>query len=196
LNPIENKGNRKVLKTSQNNNNNKSDIEKIKYPQNINEYRHLMDDSRTVQAEMAWILDLRGYKIKNDYLNLKNAGDTHPRLYSDFIEEFIKKNRQKEIENIGSYSQYNHLVETKTGATANWSQFGFETTLRNFRANSSQNHWRGASAVHKPRLFSSYNSDPFLQSKKFNSTKTTLKTFEPVYDVYILKIILESLCCQ
>jgi hypothetical protein len=182
----ERKGNMKVLNTSPNHKHNKSVIEKVKYPQNINEYRHLMDDSRTVQAEMAWILDLRGYKIKNDFLMLKHVGDTHPRLYADYIEEFIKKNRQKNIDNIGSYSQYNHLVEAKTGATANSSQFGFETTLRNFRPSSNHPDWRGASAVHKPRLFSSYNLDPFLQSKNFNSTKTTLRTFEPVYDVYIL----------
>jgi hypothetical protein len=185
--------------------NSNSKFEEHKYAKNINEYRHIMGESGAGDAQMAFVLDLRAYK-KINYRGLKELRDTNPRFYSDEIENFKKKMSDgKEIdrknmssrENLNSFT---HLYKKRLGATANLSQYGFETTLRNFRPEKNLDvnpEWKGASFIHKPRLFSSYlkstiNSDKWETKNKFftmNSFNSTLKAYETVYDVKIFKTL-------
>ena len=144
---------------------------------------------------MSWILDLRSHPDKLKYLGLKQVQDVNPRMYSDTINDFKKKMEQeRELRKnnfqlpTGNSNNYIHLVQDRLGATANASQFSFETTLRSFRPKSNcvqSSEWKGASNVHKPRLFSSYIGNNGVQSNFGNKFNTNLKAYEIVYDVII-----------
>lgn len=171
---------------------------RLKYPKNINEYRHIMSNFQTVDAELSWILDLRTAQ-KMEYKGLKDVSDVNPRFYADRIAKFKKEmtqEREKKKKDPhspkGNSNIYKHLIKKRLGGTANATQFGFETTLRQpFETHGNNSNWKGTSFCHKPRLFSSYL--PQMKKDKFETmmeTKysdfnfnNTLKAWDTVYDV-------------
>jgi len=165
----------------------------FKFSKNINEYRHLLN-GKVGDPEMGWILELRTCS-KSKFKNYKNIPDVHPRFYIDEIDKFKKKNLKNELKSSKSdLKNLEHLFTKRLGGTANSSQIGFESTLRNFRTvihedeKSTKDKWRTTSTLSKPRLFSSYvtnlsnynTKDKFFSNTNFNST---VRTYEPVYDV-------------
>ena len=181
--------------------------EEFKYGKNINEYRHIMCDTHSCDSQMAWVLELRGYN-KKKYRGLKELHDQNPRFYSDEIAKFKKRmgeDRDVDTKNLTSRENLNtftHLFKKRLGGTANNSQYAFETTLRNFHPGKEEVNpeWKGASFIHKPRLFSSYfpSANKWETTNKFftmNNFSNTLKAYNTVYDVFFnLFIFLGSIC--
>lgn len=177
----------------------------IKYPKNINEYRHIMADSQTVNAELTWILDLRTYSQRIKYHGLRNATINKPRFYDEDHDKYTakvekeRKLKEKEFSNARNTNQFEHLIEKRLGSTANFSQFGFETTLRNFKSNkdlkATESNWHNLPYKTTNKFFPLVNDAMGSTSTSKNSA-FRLSAYEPVYDVTIIIILLESRCGQ
>jgi len=169
---------------------NDNDFTSVRYPTNINEYRHIMSNFQTVGSELNWILHLRASE-KLNYSSLKNVPDAKStRFYSETIENFKSHIKSKDDKYLpkGNISLYNHLITPRSCGTVNSSQISFETTLRNFSINKN-NNWNNATVYSKPRLFSSYlpytktnNIETFLGTK-FITPSNSLRQQVPKFDV-------------
>lgn len=165
-------------------------LEHIKYPKNINEYRHIMSNFQTVEAEMAWVLDLRTYADKIEYTGLKNS--CQPKFYDDDLAKYKKSvdmekalKRSNLTSASGNINGYKHLLKDRVGATPNASQIGFETTLRNLNKNENlQDPWKPVANTVKSRIFSSYlppmRPDSSVNLK--NLSNVLCRPFVSVYD--------------
>jgi hypothetical protein len=188
----------KNTKEKVNTDGNKEKESPVKYPKNINEYRHIMSNFQTVGSELTWILHLRAPN-KTNYTNLKDIPDSKAnRFYTDTIDAYKKRMDKGKIEEIstkGNSNEFKHLLKHRLGGTGNFSQVTFETTLRNFNS-SKYGEWNNTTIYSKPRLFSSYHTENNLESalnSKYGGFKKTLRAFEPKFDVFLFINLIRKL---
>jgi hypothetical protein len=170
----------------------------IHYPKNINEYRHIIDTFHVVDGELGWILDLRTYGERLKYTGLKGKNSTQPKFFdADFTKyrEKVEKecsDKRKDLRTpTGNCISFRHLVKERLGATANSSQFAFETTLRNFRPVSKvvkhKTEWQQVPYYQKPRIFSSYlppmRPDSLANMKKMKDS--VIRPYDTFHEVFI-----------
>lgn len=178
----------------------KKEDPKLKYPKNINEYRHIMANFQIVHADLNWILDLRTNKELSKYKKNNSPHMWPPSFYEDDLNKYRTrmKSMSKDSSNLsltGNINPIEHLAKDRLGATGNWSQFAFETTLRNFRPYETvygpKAKWMSLPYKQKNREMTpflpptlGYNKKAFKDIEKFISHPVA-----PVYDV-------RKLCCK
>jgi hypothetical protein len=178
---------------------NLTDDPRIRYPKNINEYRHIMSNFQLDSAGLSWILDLRTNKEKIKYDRSGIFNSQGPTFYNDDLDIYRQKvdeEKRQKLTTAGGSNSFNsndikHLAKDRLGATANSSQFSFETTLRNFRqrpGNKTMMNETWKSVGYSPKRLNS--SIPFLPpTSKLNQNTLaqvenyTVRPYTPVYDV-------------
>ena len=109
------------------------------FPNNINEFRHLMTDNNMLgHGELKWTLGLRNYKpgeeSKKDK-KMKTTVNFHPpSFYEDDLAKYTKKNKPRPFSSTNAnYYKLSHLTKNYIQESVNSVQYGFETSLRNFK---------------------------------------------------------------
>lgn len=167
----------------------------LRFPKNINEYRHIIDTLHISGDEVGWVLDLRTNRNKIKYEPFKGH-HTQPHFYEKDFNKYKEKVEKEQIEKRkissarGNLVEVNHLFKERLGGTANSSQFSFESTLRSFNLFPSirgpSAPWRNLPNTEKPRIFSSY-LPPMRPDSSRNIQKMedlTIRPYISVYDVF------------
>ena len=116
-------------------NNNNINIQKPqnpdKFPKNVNEFRHIMDDVTCCRADIEFMLELRRHK-KIQSIE-KSVASTEPPFYQDdltkYRNRFVKKSEEKRLlqTNIGTFRQ---LFSDRTKYAINDPTYRYEVCLR------------------------------------------------------------------
>ena len=102
-----------------------------KFPKNVNEFRHIMDDVNCCRADIEFMLELRRQKkfLSKD----KNATIGEPQFYQDDLNKYKNKNQKKWEEkkllqtNIGTFRQ---IFSNRAKYAINNSTYRYEVGLR------------------------------------------------------------------
>lgn len=103
------------------------------FPMNVNEFRHLMEDSKCSSADVAFMLKLRKYKKIDDLT--KNIIPVEPSFYALAYEKFRQRITRKIPEgnrpllkiNIG---EYHHMLKDRARGSVDNPNFRFAARLR------------------------------------------------------------------
>ena len=108
-------------------------LHRTKYPKNINEYKHLMNNFQMNQADLDWTLYLRNYKPNKKFTKFNPGSFNPPTFYED---DFSKYQTRSQMNRTGdpflltdNTFKLSHLVKR----TIDHGQLNFETTLRSFK---------------------------------------------------------------
>lgn len=218
----------KKLKTNDNrnitnnnsNSNNKKEKNKIKdaslkFPKNLNEYRHIINTFHVLDSELEWAFDLRTYKEKINYKGLKYMNINPPYFYESDLAAYKTKNDKhmnfklsNYLEPKGDLTSLNHLSNKRIGGTADNVQFCFETTLRSFKpfqtVKGPIEKWRPISNRSKYSTFAEYlppmRPDSVLNLKKMEdiTTRPYTTNYKVIFKInfFIFIFILECPSCK
>ena len=138
---------------------------KVSYPTNINEYRHIIDTHKVKDSDLDWVLKLR----QNQDLKLSKLKNPFPpTFYQADLDDYIKKKKfpENNKKNV-NLSNIEHLMYSRLGPSPNESQINFEINyLRDDENNiKKRNKW----------INLAYNPRPIISSQFHRPTRTNLK---------------------
>ena len=123
------KNNINTMKKSQNFNS--KTLDQDKFPKNVNEFRHIMDDIKCCRADIEFMLELRRPK---KFLSIKNnSSPGEPQFYQEDLEKYKNKTSKKSEErkflqtNIGTFRQ---IFSNRAKIAINSSIYKYEVGLR------------------------------------------------------------------
>jgi hypothetical protein len=112
---------------------------KDRLPQNINDYKHLMDSIYLTGKDIEWVLKLRGHKKKKPGEEEKNKNIVPPSFFLKDnthyfeVKEQLEKNALHRLWNhTGNSRDFEHLMNKRVGEKTNSTQLSYETNLRVF----------------------------------------------------------------
>lgn len=192
-------------------------------PKNINEYRYMIENFHIRDTDIDWIFELRGYAKKNNFKSLKNVSVNQPSFYHDDFEKYrkkvereLKEKSENKLRLKGNTGEYEHLLLKRLNLPANPTQFGFDSTLRNYEqfknVQGPGSPWKTLNIHTNKDLLNTY-LPPVTKNSIKNIqqiNKYVSRPYEPVYDVifilfylllklsmrFILKIILINICIK
>lgn len=103
-----------------------------KFPKNVNEFRHIMDDVNCCVPDIEYMLDLRRHK--NISKIEKNTILNSPGFYEDDLQKYKKKLLKKSDENFllqTNIGKFRQMFGDRTKYAINNSLYKFQVTLRN-----------------------------------------------------------------
>jgi hypothetical protein len=204
-NPLSPIKDRKLSPTSGKNSPEKSPNQ-MNLPRNINEYRYMIENFQIRDTDIEWIFELRGYEKRLNYKSLKNVSISQPSFYHDDFEKYhkkvereLKEKSENKLRLKGNTGEYAHLLINRINSPSNPAQFGFDSTLRNYRQYNNihgpESPWKTLNVNNKKDLLNTY-LPPLTKSSIKNIqviNKFVSRPYEPIYDVskfLILKIFI------
>jgi len=113
----------------------------LKFPKNINEYRHVIDTNKITDKDLEWVLDLRTHGLNSNPIE-KTTNTVAPNLQTENLRNMKKKECCKMPYSMertywdssfkGNSNKIEHLVRKRIGEQTNSSNLEFEATLRVF----------------------------------------------------------------
>jgi len=126
-------------------------------PKNVNEYRHIMEDKKSQESDIEWILDLRENRNSSNYDSLKNSVGEYPDIYRKSFDSYklrVEKEKNDNKNNLlhlkGNIKDFEHLIKRRIGIPTTLATIGFETTLRKFHSDKNINQkapWKTLSGL-------------------------------------------------
>ena len=162
-------------------------LNKVSYPTNINEYRHIIDTHKVKHSDLEWVLKLR----QNQEMNLKKLKNPNPpTFYQADLDDYIKKNKlvDHNRRNINLTSIV-HLMYSRLGPSPNESQINFEINYLREDENSmnKKKKWINLAYIPRPIISSQFqrpNRTNLNQQDLDNYMKTSWKPYQTVFKVY------------
>lgn len=134
-------------------------------PKNINEYKHLIDETRLVKSDIDWTLGLRSKEPPmKRYIPFDISSSSPPSFYDEdaikYKQKARKPNNNPFYKTDNGFKLY-HLIQDKARKGFNFDMLMFETTLRNFKLKD------GSKSVHHLQKWHNLPYDPKGSFHKF-----------------------------
>lgn len=161
-------------------------------PKNINEYKHLIDETRLVQSDIDWALGLRWKKPPmKRYIPFDVSSSSPPSFFDadsmKYKEKASKPTNNPFFKTDNGFKLY-HLVQDKARKGFNLDMLMFESTLRNFRLKDGSksvqhtNKWHNLPYDPKARFHNFL--PPLTQKNKDNLMKISKYVTRPFASTY------------
>ena len=157
-----------------------------RFPKNVNEFRHIMDDVNCCVPDIEYMLQLRRHK---KMANLKNVPANSPSFYDEDLNKYKTKlakrydDKQLLQTNIGNFRQ---LFGDRTRYAINNIQYKFEVTLR-------REALKNQKSINKDNDTNNQNSkEKIIKKNKFRWDPTTIPRSKSLFDTILPPVLSRS----